>query len=319
MISIIIPVYNVEKYLPECLDSILAQSYPHWEAILIDDGSQDASGDICDSYAKIDNRFRVIHQKNGGAACAKNTGLDAVRGEYIAFLDSDDTVSPNWLARTLEAMGNADVTEYNFDRHCPQGYQPEETLGVATFGPEEYLEQYLDHWQCSLFWNKLFRAELLEGIRFRKERRCIDDEFFTYKAVAGANKIVRIHDVLYHYRKRKSSAVINPKNALQKTKDSIDIRRERFEWIGSRFPGLRRKYLQKDVEILYYFAQEFLFDEEAAKNFRALSRYYLRQCLICRPGILTLRLSLGLLRYSKKNLTAKKLIHEKISQEECFD
>lgn len=318
MISIIIPVYNVERYLPECLDSILAQSEPDWEVILTDDGSTDASGGICDAYAKKDSRFRVIHQENAGAANAKNTGLDAARGDYIAFLDSDDTVSPNWLEKALDAMGNGDIVEYGFDRHYPDGFQPVEPLEQTRFGPEDYLEQYLDHWQCSLFWNKLFRASLLEQLRFRKERRCIDDEFFTYKAVAGANEIRRIPDVLYHYRQRQSSAVTSEKNALQKTRDSLAIRRERYGWIGSRFPGLRGKYLRRDVELFHYFAQDFPFDREAAGEFRMLAWYYLGQCLRYRPGVQTLRACLGLLRYSEKRLTGKKLVKEETAKEAYF-
>lgn len=319
MTSIIIPVYQVAHYLPECLDSILAQTEPDWEAILVDDGSTDGSGDICDVYAQKDSRFHVIHQENAGAANAKNTGLDVASGSYIAFVDSDDTVAPRWLEIALAAMKDADVVEYGFDFHCPDGYTSSEPLPTAEFSPEEYLDQYIDHWQCSLFWNKLFRAQLLKNIRFRKERRCIDDEFFTYKVMSYAEKTVRIPDVLYHYRQRKGSAVSNSKNALQRTKDALAIRRERYEWIGSRFPELKRKYIQRDVESLCYFTREFPFDGEAATEFRVLTCFYLRQHLLHWSGIRTFRTILRLLYLSEEKLLRKPLDEKPQSGKAFFE
>ena len=101
LISIIVPVYNVEEYLPECLDSIINQTYSNFEAILVDDGSTDASGAICDDYCLKDRRFRVIHQKNAGLGFARNTGLDNAAGMYVQFVDSDDTVLPDMLESAL--------------------------------------------------------------------------------------------------------------------------------------------------------------------------------------------------------------------------
>lgn len=110
MISIIIPVYNVEKYLPKCLDSILAQTFTDYEVILIDDGSPDGSGAICDAYAQKDSRLRVIHQKNAGVSTARNNGIEHARGEWITFIDSDDWVEPAYLSNfRLEESNNIDL------------------------------------------------------------------------------------------------------------------------------------------------------------------------------------------------------------------
>ena len=98
LISIVIPVYNVEQYLGECVDSVIAQTYREWEIILIDDGSTDSSGSICDGYAKKDDRVRVVHQTNGGVSSARNAGIEAANGEYLMFVDSDDTIIPETLA-----------------------------------------------------------------------------------------------------------------------------------------------------------------------------------------------------------------------------
>lgn len=301
-VSIIVPVYNVERYLSECLDSIRSQTMQDWEAILVDDGSTDSSGIVCDDYAAKDSRFRVLHKENGGAASAKNVGLDHVTGEYTAFLDSDDTVSSVWLETCMALCSEADVIEYAFDKHYVSCYErvafAEET---GSFTAESYLSQYLDNWQCSLFWNKIFNSELLRTVRFRKERRCIDDEFFTYKAVSYADVIIRIPDVLYHYRQRQSGAVTSEKNKKQITDDALEILIERYQWVCRKFPGLRRIFLQHDVDIMFYFAREFIFSEETIQKFRKTARYYLFQSLMHFSGRITLQYALILLTLKSKS------------------
>ena len=112
-ISIIVPVYNVEKYLRECLDSISQLKAVTWEAILVDDGSTDTSGKICDEYAKQDSRFRVIHQKNAGVSAARNAGLDAAKGDWIWFVDSDDSINPDFEFLNPEVLDDADYVLFD--------------------------------------------------------------------------------------------------------------------------------------------------------------------------------------------------------------
>lgn len=305
-VSIIVPVYNVSAYLAECLDSIHGQTLQDWEAILVDDGSTDTSGTICDDYAARDSRFRVIRKENGGAASAKNAGLDLATGQYIAFIDSDDLVEENWLQILVDTVQsqNAQIVECRFDRLYTDGSQPVsfgwDQLGAIS--AEEYLNHYLGEWTCSLFWLKLFQAELLRDIRFRRERRCIDDEFFTYKAIAGAEKIVRIDNVLYHYRQRMSSAVQSEKNRRQITDDSLEILIERYQWVSERYPSLRKIYLRHDVEIMFYFAADFLFCNETVKKFRKVAAFYLGQCFLHFPGRVTMLYALRLLFMKKSRL-----------------
>lgn len=111
LISIIVPVYNAEKYLKRCIDSILAQTYSDWELILVDDGSTDLSGKICDEYANNDNRIKVVHKHNGGASSARNKGLDIAEGGYIAFIDADDYVEESYLSKFVENIGKADLLQ----------------------------------------------------------------------------------------------------------------------------------------------------------------------------------------------------------------
>lgn len=299
-VSIIIPVYNVEKYLVQCLDSIGSQTYQNLEIILVNDGSKDLSGQICDRYAEQDSRVCVIHQENAGAANAKNAGLDRATGQYIAFADSDDYVEPSWIEKMVAVAESfdADVVECDFDKvyqsHCEtENCFPDE---CTEFTAEEYLGQYLSNWTCSLFWNKLFCAKRVKSVRFRKERRCIDDEFFTYKAITGAQKVVRIQDVLYHYRQRASSAVSTAKNRVQIADDAVEILLERYRWIKRYYPKLQKSYLTHDVEIMLYFAKEFEFLDETQRKFRKIARFYLKECLLVRPSLATFHYAIRLQR-----------------------
>lgn len=309
-VSIIIPVYNVQNYLKQCLDTVTAQRYMNLEIILVNDGSTDSSGKICEEYSQKDERIVVINQENKGAANAKNAGLDSVTGEYITFVDSDDFVEKNWIAKMVYVMENndVDIVECNFDKifidRVERGNS--NTYKAKIFSAEDYMNQYLDCWTSSLFWNKLFKAELTKDIRFRIERRCIDDEFFTYKLVSKAKKIYRTEECLYHYRQRTSSAVSSEKNRLQKTEDALEILIERYEWIKKYFPQLTKKYLNHDIEILFYFAQSGSFEGETVKKFKKISRFYFKECFKYNPGKIGYLNAVRLLGISKKSLLDKK-------------
>ena len=178
LISIIVPVYQVEDYLPACVNSVLEQSYSHWELILIDDGSKDNSGKLCDLYAQQDSRIRVIHQENCGVSSARNAGLDLARGAYIAFIDSDDLIKPDYL----EVL-HRNLTEHEADIACCCAVPPGGEIPVNEIlplvrrermisDPEEF---YADiaanqeiYWSC--IWGKLFRTELAKKHRFRPMR-----------------------------------------------------------------------------------------------------------------------------------------------------
>lgn len=303
-VSIIVPVFNVCRYLPACLESIISQSYHDLEIILIDDGSTDGSSTICDEYAKNDSRIRVIHQNNAGAANAKNAGLDILTGKYVAFVDSDDYVAPDWIETLVNVAeaNQADVVECAFDKVFSNRSKPvnPDIDTVKVFTAESYLEQYLFNWTCSLFWNKLFCASLINHVRFRRERRCIDDEFFTYKALSDASKIVQIPNILYHYRQRASSVVSSEINRKQITDDSLEILIERYNWIKSRFPRLTKVYLKHDIEIMFYFSREFIFRTDTVQKFRKTARFYFLQCILHFPGKVTLFYAIQLQHMSKK-------------------
>ena len=257
IISVIIPVYNVEKYIGECLDSVINQTYKKLQIILVDDGSTDSSGKICDVYVEKDNRITVVHQKNAGAGAAKNNGLDLVKGDYFSIIDSDDYIELDMYEKMVTSLEkyNSDIAQClfrnvfvndSFDRKYKiKGNYPK----VLT--SKSFLKEYLYDWKYAIFWNKLFKSSLLKEIRFPVGRK-IDDEFFTYKLVCSAKKVVNIDDILYNYRMRKTS-VMNENDSDILIYDRIDCFVERYDYIRKKYPSLDKKYLTKLYDSLLYY------------------------------------------------------------------
>ena len=256
-ISVVIPVYNVEKYLSECLDSVINQTYKKLQIILVDDGSTDFSGKICDVYAEKDNRITVVHQKNAGAGAAKNTGLELIDGDYFSIIDSDDYIELDMYEKMVNSLEkyNADIVQClfrnvfvndSFDRKYKiKGNYPK----VLT--SKSFLKEYLYDWKYAIFWNKLFKKSLLQNIKFPVGRK-IDDEFFTYKLVCNAKKVVNIDNILYNYRMRKTS-VMNENDTDRLIYDRIDCFVERYNYVSDIYPSLDKKYLTKLYDSLLYY------------------------------------------------------------------
>ncbi|WP_051207852.1 glycosyltransferase family 2 protein [Butyrivibrio sp. AE3006] len=203
LISIIVPVYNVEKYLKECLDSILAQKYENFEVILIDDGSKDNSGCICDEYAQKDNRIKVIHQENKGLAGARNTGLDAASGEYICFVDSDDKISNSYLEDFVKAMdsSNADLAICNFEsaRLVDDERNDDCVFSAAELRHFLYDDLSRKYVEIVVSWNKIYKAELIQKYRF-ETGKIHEDEFMINNLLYDINKAAYISTKNYYYR-----------------------------------------------------------------------------------------------------------------------
>ena len=257
LISVIVPVYNVAAYLPACMESILGQDYTQLEVILIDDGSTDGSGALCDRYAAQDSRVRVIHQKNGGAAAAKNAGLRIATGEYLSFADSDDYLEPgaySYMHRALLSSG-ADAGEFSFRYVCKSGTQdmilyPERKLVSGT----EYLLGYTRGWNCALLWNKLYRRVLFQDIFFEEGHR-IDDEYFTYQGIMNARQVVCDPAVVYNYRRRRSGAMLDPRAGQQRMLDRVDYMDKRRQKVAQRYPELRKAFDTEFLEAMVYFTE----------------------------------------------------------------
>lgn len=252
-ISVIVPVYNVERYLEKCLESLLAQTYPYLEIVLVDDGSTDSSLKICERYSETDSRIKVIHKKNGGAASARNLGLSAAGGEYIAFVDSDDYLEPDAYEFMISEMKNnhADVVCGEIIQVYKDHRQILMSQKNLICSAEEYLVEFTRDWTCGMLLNKLFKRVLFDGIYF-KEGRVIDDEFFTYRGIMNADKILTASKPVYNYRMRKNSAMNNESHMEQIVLDRLEFLKMRREDVTGRYPQLRDIYNHNYADSILY-------------------------------------------------------------------
>lgn len=276
LISVIVPVYNVETYLPECLDSILMQRGCELEIILIDDGSTDGSGMVCDAYARKDSRIWVIHQPNGGSAAAKNTGLRVAKGNWISFVDSDDYLEPGAYEYMLTCLRecNGDVIQCGFRNVYTNGQEDVVTLpDEKKFGAVEFLRRFTQDWTCGLLWDKLYRRDLFEGIFFEEGHR-IDDEFFTYQGVMNAQKILHRPRIVYNYRRRRSSVMMSPDSASRILMDKLEYLTKRRVKVTAQFPALSQDFNYHYLSMLVILSQDAAATEESILRIKELLHAY---------------------------------------------
>lgn len=221
-ISLIVPVYNVAPYLEHCIDSLLNQTYKNLEILLIDDGSTDGSGAVCDRYARAHERIRVVHTENRGLSAARNTGIELALGEYLGFVDSDDYVHEEFLSelyRTVKTSGcrmaecRALRVEGDVPPQCETKEHGTEVLGYRDWGTETDLKGFLS----VTVWNKLVDRRLFEKIRF-PEGRVHEDVAVTYRLVYLAGNLARIRTPLYFYRQR-ATGIIKSEDPRKKETD----------------------------------------------------------------------------------------------------
>ena len=235
-ISVIVPVYKVEKYIHRCIDSILAQTYRNFELILVDDSSPDTCPEICDEYAKKDDRIRVIHQENGGLSAARNAGIDAANGEFLFFIDSDDVICENTLELLLLSAEkcDADISLGKFQRFSDMDLPDVTTLPEASIkklSGTDALEMLLsdDEKEYTLISAccKLIRANVLKEIRF-PVGRLFEDEFTTYKMYYKSASVVLSDATLYYYYENSTGITMNLD--MDKYCDEFDAQCERFNF-----------------------------------------------------------------------------------------
>lgn len=239
-ISIIVPVYNVDEYLEKCIQSILNQTFKNYELILVNDGSTDLSGEICDKYKKIDNRIKVIHKKNGGLSSARNAGLDIALGEYIAFVDSDDSIHPQMyeILFGLIKKYDADISccsfkkvyntsHQNYDKVYSSKIYEMNNIQAVTSIDKEYIGVRL-----VIACNKLYNRSLFKNLRYNIGR-IHEDEFMAHRILYKCRKLIYIDEDLYYYLQRSGSIMSNrfsksKVDALMSLSDRIKF----FEEVG---------------------------------------------------------------------------------------
>ena len=222
LISIIVPIYNVGEYLPRCIDSILSQTHENLEIILINDGSTDNSGKICDEYAKKDNRIIVKHQENAGVSTARNAGLDIAKGEWIGFVDADDWIEPSMFEKLLSTAitANKQLACCNYVKHHESGKTKSRmyrnTPETLTRDKMLTLVLHLNYrffvYCCYLYHHSIFKTTAIaptmaEPVRFDPEIHYGEDRLMLVQAVIRADGTAYIPDALYNYYQRKGSAV----------------------------------------------------------------------------------------------------------------
>lgn len=234
-ISIIVPVYNVEKYLENCIESILNQTFKDFELILVDDGSTDNSGKICDIYKKKDSRIKVIHKNNGGLSSARNAGLDIASGQYIGFVDSDDSIHPQMYELLYSKIIDYDamiaicnykkVNEINL---IPDYIDSKEDISIIEFSNLESLNNLYNKnnkIDYIISCNKLYNQKIFNKIRY-PIGKIHEDEFIAHKVLFESNKIIYLDKELYYYLQRQNS--IMGKGVNIRTLDVLDALYDRI-------------------------------------------------------------------------------------------
>ena len=268
LISVIVPVYKVQEYLNQCVNSIVNQTYQNLEIILVDDGSPDHCPAMCDEWAEKDPRILVIHKENGGLSDARNAGLDVASGEYIAFVDSDDWLDCNLYKSMLSEMKKhkakiaaCGIVRVYEDGHTEIGVQYQqqvfntaEAMDTLTRGEGFY----------AVAWNKLYQKCLFDGIRY-PVGKLHEDEFITYRLIDRADTLVLCQNVNYFYRQRSGS--IMAQWSIRRL-DSLEAYLERCDFMKAKYPAL---YLHCKAGTLfscrYFYKQNFIEpeDKEAKK------------------------------------------------------
>ena len=238
LITVIIPVYNADKYLARCLDSVLAQTYSNIDVLVVNDGSTDGSAGICGEYEKKDMRVRVIHKDNGGSAEARNVALDNTRGEYIAWVDADDFVHPTFLEALygLCITFNAEISmcryDVVYDSTLPEvpgpSHEPDCLMDFAEYGAFLYSPREIE---MVVLWNKLYKSGLWEGIRFPVGKH-IDDGCITWKLVYNAEGISVSTKPLYYYFISPQSVMRGTGSSIRQM-DGIEMMEERMDFLDS--------------------------------------------------------------------------------------
>lgn len=266
LVSVIVPVYNVSRYLKRCLDSITSQTYKNLDIILVDDGSKDDSGVICDEYARTDSRIKVIHKENGGLSDARNVGLDVMEGDYVTFVDSDDWMELNAIERLYTIMTEccADISCISFNKVFEK--EKKKVKSISTAKREIHIYKGTEAIERIMYkkgvdtsaWGKLYKKSDFDCIRYPKGV-IFEDLATTYRIFYGKERIAYSNEKMYNYLQRDNSIMYQ--RFSRKRFDRIDIGREMMEWARNKEPELR-----KAAETRYFIANIQLFREMPLTN-----------------------------------------------------
>lgn len=262
LISVIVPIYNTEKYLRQCVESILRQSYNNIEIILVDDGSTDSSSQICDDYASQDSRVKVIHQLNGGLGKAYNTGFAAATGEYIGIVESDDFIEPDMYEKLLIPAQNYDVDIVKCDFYNYNSFKnsPDTTRNIMKYvAPENKSFTISENPRLlsihSSIWAALYKASFIKQIKFSETKSASYQDFpFMMEAFMRANKIAVLHDHLLHYRQEPGnmSSISRTDDRLMFFAEQVRNSYEKLKELPC-FPLVQNQFFYSGLRTCYFF------------------------------------------------------------------
>lgn len=275
LISIIVPVYKVEKYLDRCVESIVNQTYQNLEIILVDDGSPDKCPVMCDAWVKKDSRIKVIHKENGGLSDARNAGMERATGDYLGFVDSDDWIAPEMYEKMMYAIqkDGSDIVACDVEMVWENGTSSRMLTPHINCVLDKYEAQKALIEESKLkqpVWYKLYRKEIVVGIPFEKEKYH-EDVFWSYLAIGKAEKISIIEYLGYFYWQR-SESIMGEKYSLKRL-DAMEAYCNRYKYMKYNFPSLEKKALCTIWENCIYHGQmalTYLNKEDQEKVFEQL-------------------------------------------------
>lgn len=313
LVSVIIPMYNVEKYIDECIKSVINQTYKNLEIILINDGSTDNSYDICKKYSETDARIILINKENGGSASAKNFGLKIAKGDYITFVDSDDFIQNDMIEYMLNKIEKtkADIIQCDFiSLYKDSKVISKSGITEETISSQMFLKLFLTEWKNSLFWNKLFKKEVIKGVYF-KEGRCIDDEFFTYKCVIKSRSVTLSDKIVYNYRIRKSGVMRSEKSQKQILRDRIDYLVERYNIVSDVYKDLEKEFLEHMLTYFIIISRDYYIDEDLIIYIKENLKYLKLKILMSNIDIIIkMKIIKLMICNSKKYISLKRHLNE---------
>ena len=311
LISVIVPVYKVEKYFDECVESIVNQTYRNLEIILIDDGSPDNCPQMCDDWTKRDARIRVIHKENGGLSSARNAGLDVCKGEYIAFVDSDDFIHRDYVFKMEEKAFsmNVELVICDYARVDAESHIVKENANLNFHIEKKLLSQkdlydelciYNPWWSISTC-NKLYKKELLENLRFFEGKLC-EDAFFIHYLYEKVENACYIKCPLYYYRYTPNSIMMKPYSEAQL--DEVEAVCDRLHFLHTKewtqyYSTVFLWLLNKMENAYYYLGQSGSLRLYEIKKYYDVERKIIKKSLDVKSRIKTLLFSISPNQYVK--------------------
>lgn len=271
LISIVIPVYNLSRYIGRCIDSVIRQTYRNIEIILVDDGSTDDSLMICNKYAQRDSRIRVITKENGGPASARNTGIDYAKGEYIANIDGDDILNEEYISYLYNLIVQNDVdmsicefAAFSEIEELEKICNKKSIEKVLVMNKEEALETLLyQKYYITSNWCRLYKSYILKNEKFL-EGNCADDVATNHRFIMRANRVAYGTKKLYYYYQRKDSIIHSW--VIQRERDCERASRDMYELVKAEFPNLEAaaasKFFSANVQILAHISFVEIYDQK---------------------------------------------------------